>query len=112
MGLRQLVLFALKSLIQDFLGSRIEGFCAAILAGPDQDHDPAVNVSFVAQLTKGDGFLSFGNAALFADITEDRFIFGRHRPSPAVAPAQPICGPFLRGCVSYFTLEEISGRAR
>jgi hypothetical protein len=110
-GLRQLVVFALKSFIQDFLGSRIEGFRAAILTGADQDHDSTVNVSFVAPLPKGHGFHSFGNAALFADITENRFIFAGHRLSPAVALLHQSAGRFLGGCVSYFTLEEISGRA-
>src|SRR4029450_4329725 len=48
----QFVVFSLKSFVQDLVGSRFKGFPMAIIAGANQDRDPAVDVSFVAPLPK------------------------------------------------------------
>jgi hypothetical protein len=48
----QLVVFSLESFVQDLIGSRIERFHPAIIAGANQDRDPAVDVSFVTPLPK------------------------------------------------------------
>jgi hypothetical protein len=81
----QLRVFALKSIVQDFSRSRIERFCAASFAGPDQDRDLATDVSFVARLSKGHFFHALEDAALSADVASHRFFLGGHRHPLAVA---------------------------
>jgi hypothetical protein len=86
MSLWQLVVFALKSFVQDLVGSRFERLDPAIIAGANQDRDPAVNVSFVAPLPKCHFFHAFGNTPFFANFTNDGLVFGGHRPIPSPSP--------------------------
>jgi hypothetical protein len=103
----QLVVFSLKSFVQDLLSSWIERFCTALIAGTHQDRDPAVDVPFIAPLPKCHFFHALGNTPLFADCTHNRFVSGGHRPSsPRRRPDHSIWVTALRKCVSYFTLRE------
>ena len=60
----QLVVFSLKSFVQDLVGSRIKVFHTAIIAGANQDRGPAVDVSFVAPLPKCHFFHALCHAPL------------------------------------------------
>jgi hypothetical protein len=62
----QFVVFSLKSFVQDLVGPRIKVFHMAIIAGANQDRDPAVDVSFVAPLPKCHFFHALCHAPLFA----------------------------------------------
>src|ERR1700720_955826 len=85
--LRELVVFASESLVQDLVGSRIEGFDPAIVAGADQDGDPPRDESFVAPLPKCHFFHAFGPAPRFADLTNGGFS-GGHDPAPSPPPGR------------------------
>src|SRR6266568_6314394 len=89
-SLQQLVVFSSKSFVQDLVGSRIEEFCTAVIAGANQDRDPAVDVSFVAPLPKCHSFHALNNTPFFADFTNDGFIFGGHRPDPPRRRPDPV----------------------
>ena len=82
----QFVVFSLKSFVQDLVGPRIKVFHMAIIAGANQDRDPAVDVSFVAPLPKRHFFHAFCHAPLFADFTNDGFVFDCHLRSPGCRP--------------------------
>ena len=85
----QFLVFSLKSFVQDLVGSRIEGFDPAIVAGADQDGDPALDVSLVAPLPKCHFFHAFGHTPPFADFTNSGFSGGHHPVPLAVArPSQ------------------------
>src|SRR5690349_2148963 len=86
--LRELVVFAPESLVQDLGRSRIEGFDPASVAGADQDGDPAPAVSFVAPLPKCHFFLALGHLSPFADFTNGGCDSGGHRPIPS--PLAPV----------------------
>src|SRR5260370_39702795 len=86
--LRELVVFASESLVQDLVGSRIEGFDPAFVAGADQDGDPARDVSFGAPLPKCHFFHALGHASPLADFTNGGSSGGRDPlPSPSPGPA-------------------------
>jgi hypothetical protein len=82
----QFVVFSLKSFVQDLVGSRLKVFRMAIIAGANQDRDPAVDVSFVAPLPKCHLFHALCHAPLFADFTNDGFVFDCHLRSPGCRP--------------------------
>jgi len=82
----QFVVFSLKSFVQDLVRSRIKVFHMAIIAGANQDRDPAVDVSFVAPLPKCHFFHALWHAPLFADFTNDGFVFDCHLRSPGCRP--------------------------
>ena len=82
----QFVVFSLKSFVQDLVGPRIKVFHMAIIAGANQDRDPAVDVSFVAPLPKCHFFHALCHAPLFADFTNDGFVFDCHLRSPGCRP--------------------------
>jgi hypothetical protein len=82
----QFVVFSLKSFVQDLVGSRLKVFRMAIIAGANQDRDPAVDVSFVAPLPKCHFFHALCHAPLFADFTNDGFVFDCHLRSPGCRP--------------------------
>src|SRR5262245_40976632 len=101
---RELVVFSSKGFIQDLIGSRLERLDPAFIASADQDRDPALDVSFVAPLPKCHSFHALSHAPLFADFANDGFVFGGHRPIPAVAVPAECLRHVLWECVSYFTL--------
>ena len=71
----------------------------AIVAGTDQDGDPAVDVSFIAPLPKCHFFPAFINAPSFADFTNGGFVSGGHRPIPSASPKLGQSARYvLRGC--------------
>jgi hypothetical protein len=76
----------LESFVQDLIGSRIERFHPAIIAGANQDRDPAVDVSFVTPLPKCHFFHALSHTPLFADFTDDEFVFDCHGRSPGCRP--------------------------
>jgi hypothetical protein len=88
----------LESFIQDFVGSRIEGFDPAIIASADQDGDPAPDVSFVAPLPKCHFFHALGHMPPFADFTNGGFS-GGHRPVPSPLPGPATLRDTFRGNV-------------
>src|SRR5262249_21707303 len=97
-SLRQLVVFPLKRLVQDLVGSRIERFHPTLIAGADQDRDPAVDISFVAPLPKCHLFHALSHAPLFADFTNGGFVSGGHCPIPlGVAQAASVCAICFQG---------------
>jgi hypothetical protein len=75
-SLRQLVVFSLNSFVHELVRSRIERFEPAIIAGANQDRDPAVDVSFVAPLPKCHFLHALSHAPLFTDFTHGEFVFG------------------------------------
>jgi hypothetical protein len=88
----------LKSFVQDLVGSRFKVFPMAIIAGANQDRDPAVDVSFIAPLPKCHFFHALCQAPRFADFTNDGFVFDCI-PIPWLSPltqAKP-ARYFLRG---------------
>src|SRR5215471_12602025 len=94
--LQVLVVFASESLVQDLIGSRIEGFDPAIVAGADQDGDSALDVSFVAPLPKCHFFHAFGHASPFTDFTNGGFS-GGHDPVPSPSPGRASLRDTFRG---------------
>jgi hypothetical protein len=82
----QFVVFSLKSFVQDLVGSRLKVFPMAIIAGANQDRDPAVDVSFVAPLPKCHFFHALCHEPLFADFTNDGLVFDCHLRSPGCRP--------------------------
>ena len=101
----QFVVFSLKSFVQDLVRSRIKVFRMAIIAGANQDRDPAVDVSFVAPLPKCHFFHALWHAPLFADFTMTGSFSTAISDPLAVAPnPRQACTTLFEGCVSYFTL--------
>src|SRR5262245_7237016 len=83
---RELVVFSSKGFIQDLIGSRLEGLDPAFIASADQDRDPALDVSFVAPLPKCHFFHALSHTPMFADFTNDGFVFDCHFRSPGCRP--------------------------
>src|SRR5262245_34189919 len=100
----QFVVFTLKSFVQDLVRSRIKVFHMAIIAGADQDRDPAVDISFVAPLPKCHLFHALSHAPLSADFTNGGFVSGGHCPIPSASPKPRQSARYVfKGCVSYLT---------
>src|SRR5262245_55596543 len=57
-----------------------------MIAGANQDRDPAVDVSFVAPLPKCHFFHALSHTPLVADFTDGGFVFGGHCPVPSPSP--------------------------
>ena len=75
-----------ESFVEDLLRFRIERFRMATIAGANQDHDSALDVSFVAALPKRHYFHAPSNTPFFAEFTNDGLVFRCHRPSPDPRP--------------------------
>jgi hypothetical protein len=82
----QFVVFSLKSFVQNLVGSRLKVFRMAIIAGANQDRDPAVDVTFVAPLPKCHFLHALCHAPLFADFANEGFVFDCHLPIPWLSP--------------------------
>jgi hypothetical protein len=103
-ALRQLVVFSLKGLVQNLIGPPLERSSAAKIANTDRHPHAAMDIAFVAPLSKFQLFHGLGESPFLAEITNHGFVFSCHCPVPGAVACASYNLHDVVGCVSCLTL--------